>query len=460
MAIGTPIIGNTGFVAVGETMTLSNKTDGGTWSSSDDTIATVSNVGIVTGVSGGSVTITYSYTADKIDYTSTTPITIVALAYTNGFDISRILPTLIGRKGWKQPTQSDFPFILNSVNTSCLSGRPYNQDHKAATAYQLWQVQENASIDSDGFNQYLTDLQVGVVMSSLNSVFRRPSIIEEPKILFEKQFRTQYRPIQNAHKFCGWQLKPSNGDYTSKIESISFTATAPCTVTIYIYNDLRLDPLWQQDIDVIKEYDQTIINIENLYLSRLDDQHKGGIFYYGYYQDQLAEQGVEAVDVYLTWWEEPNMFAYQAFEANMDETFGFVRNSYYSNWRTYGLGVEVSTWWNYTNTIIRNAHEFDNLIGLFMIQKAIEETMQTTRANAQQLLTQDQMAMLYDTLEGRAGRFKTSNTAVDFATGIRNRIELEVKRVQKTFFPDDEMIFTIPPTYETQYALPSLGHIM
>eukprot|EP01035_Chromulina_nebulosa_P021038 gene21038-27264_t len=51
-------------VCVGSTTTLANATTGGTWSSSNAAIATVgSSSGIVTGVSGGTVTITYAGTA-------------------------------------------------------------------------------------------------------------------------------------------------------------------------------------------------------------------------------------------------------------------------------------------------------------------------------------------------------------------------------------------------------------
>ncbi len=49
-------------VCAGSTITLSNVTTGGTWSSSDGAIATVGSTGIVTGVSTGTVLISYSVT--------------------------------------------------------------------------------------------------------------------------------------------------------------------------------------------------------------------------------------------------------------------------------------------------------------------------------------------------------------------------------------------------------------
>lgn len=54
-----PIIGSTS-TCVGWVATLSNATPGGTWSSSNPSVATVSASGSVTGMSIGSCTITYS----------------------------------------------------------------------------------------------------------------------------------------------------------------------------------------------------------------------------------------------------------------------------------------------------------------------------------------------------------------------------------------------------------------
>ncbi|NDC43363.1 MAG: hypothetical protein EBZ77_17740, partial [Chitinophagia bacterium] len=54
-----PITGPTA-VCAGSTVTLSSGTTGGTWSSSNTSIATISSTGVVTGLSGGNVIITYN----------------------------------------------------------------------------------------------------------------------------------------------------------------------------------------------------------------------------------------------------------------------------------------------------------------------------------------------------------------------------------------------------------------
>ncbi len=62
---------NTGF-----TTTLSNSVTGGTWSSSDATIATISSTGVVTGVAAGTAVITYTVTGCSGPAYTTTVVTV------------------------------------------------------------------------------------------------------------------------------------------------------------------------------------------------------------------------------------------------------------------------------------------------------------------------------------------------------------------------------------------------
>jgi hypothetical protein len=67
-------------VCVGAFITLNNSVTGGTWTSSDATKASISSVGVVTGVSAGTITTTYSVTnANGCTTTVTTPIVVNAV---------------------------------------------------------------------------------------------------------------------------------------------------------------------------------------------------------------------------------------------------------------------------------------------------------------------------------------------------------------------------------------------
>ena len=76
-ALPTVTITGVNTICAGATTTVS-PTTGGTWASSNTSIATVTNAGVVTGVSGGTVTFTFTKTSTGCTSLPTSPITIVA----------------------------------------------------------------------------------------------------------------------------------------------------------------------------------------------------------------------------------------------------------------------------------------------------------------------------------------------------------------------------------------------
>jgi len=83
-----PNISGQSFVSVDFKTTLTSDVSGGTWSSSDTSIATVSSLGVVSGVSLGDVVISYTVGSDVGTFSmSVNPVRI-----SNGFNLDRILP--------------------------------------------------------------------------------------------------------------------------------------------------------------------------------------------------------------------------------------------------------------------------------------------------------------------------------------------------------------------------------
>jgi hypothetical protein len=371
------------------------------------------------------------------------------MAISNGFDEALVIPALTKRKGWKQPTIASFTRVLAGDVITNLSGLPYNRDHAACSPVLLWKAQEDPAITSANFNAYLLDLQASVIMDSLNGIFMLPQIIESPTPIFSKNFRTAYKPIPNTHKFCGWQIDVAEGDYAVKIDSVGLLMSGPCTVTLYLYNDLLKDHIWTKDIIVTAGQNQQITDIDDLILHYSDDTHKTGTFFLGYYQDQLDAQDVTSFDVYLDSFSGYNMLGYQCFEADSNyDAKTFVRSQYQSNYRTFGLNLEISTYNDFTNTIVRNASQFDRLLGMTMSGKCIGEVMNSSRINKDSVLSQEQLQVLYRQLEGSV---QNPNTRSEFAvnipyrTGLKNAIERERWRMTQTFLPDAKIFVGIPP---------------
>ena len=75
----TPPITGAGSVCVNQSITLSNINSGGTWTSSDNTIATVNSSGNVTGITSGNIVITYSFTNSCGISSQTQPVAVIAV---------------------------------------------------------------------------------------------------------------------------------------------------------------------------------------------------------------------------------------------------------------------------------------------------------------------------------------------------------------------------------------------
>lgn len=79
-------ITNTGDVCIGSTRQFVNATTGGTWASSNPTVATISNTGLVTGLSAGSTVISYKTAANNNGCATSTSYTLTVNATPQGFN--------------------------------------------------------------------------------------------------------------------------------------------------------------------------------------------------------------------------------------------------------------------------------------------------------------------------------------------------------------------------------------
>ena len=368
------------------------------------------------------------------------------MSISNGFDIARVVPALTARVGWQQPTNADFDITLDATNLQCLSQRYFNFEHPSCSAVRILEVQENPTISGTDFNSYLTYLKKEVAMNALASVFVEDALIEKSTMMWEKQFRTGYITIPNAHKFCGLQLKMATGDYGVKIESLALQFSAPCTVTIYLYNDLRKDALWSHEFTITKGNDQQIFNLNDpdyteIILNRLAANNKGGVFWIGYYQDEIEAQGVTAADNYLNWWASICLLGYQSFEAVADyANHTFVRTQYTSNYRTYGVNLQVSGYKDYTNQICGQPQMFDNLQRMMMAYKCITDAINSNRLNADQRNNYESYLSVYNQME-TAPKWASSEKKIGLAT----RIENEIQRLQDTFIDNSPVMSGLPP---------------
>lgn len=349
------------------------------------------------------------------------------MGYTNGFNTDKVIDALVGRLGWKQPTKQGSP-VLNSTNTQSNSGRYFNDGsfHPLATIENLKATIEDSEIADDSFNNYIEDLQNSIVMQCLTAVFNKPELIEQTR-LFERSMNND-QLISNNGKFVGVRFKLSKENVALQVNSIAFYFNEAVTFTLRLYHETKKEPVWSQEVTTIAN-DQTIIIPETELILSSNDFYKSGYFYLGYYQDDLGTA--------KAWYEQYEKEESYAFEYGFfgcePEGDSFNKTNVSTGSYNFGLNAEVTTFRDHTEKIIRNAHLFDNAQGLQMAYHICKQILYAIRSNVNERILKEQVekfGLMYE-LDG-----KVPLSDVPKSTGLQDKINQELNRINKTFFSE------------------------
>jgi hypothetical protein len=345
--------------------------------------------------------------------------------YTNGFDITAVLSSLTKRLGWRQPTQAGSP-VINSYNLTSKSGRYFQSFHSLVTINKLKEIIEDKDADDSQFNDYLTNLQTDAIMRCLNEVFREPELLEQ-KLMYTR-FATMDQPVSNSGQFVGWIINVANEfSVSTQINTATLYFDSDCSFNLYLFMDGIKAPL--QVIPVsCTAYARTVIEFESLVLNYKIGQK----YYFGYFQSELGS--ARAVREQVETWATTRCFEAFTFTAPATDS----NTDFNHNYRQYGmlpLGVnlEIISFRDHTQKILRKANLFDEAVGLTVAAMVIEEIVMTTRTNSVQGQTGEQASKLFTDLNQA---YATDN--LPLMPGIKSRIAGELKRLRQTFFPDPQ----------------------
>lgn len=350
--------------------------------------------------------------------------------YTNGFDIDLVLPALQQRLGWKQPTVAGSP-IVSDGNLKSISGRNFGQSfHAMCTINNLKSNQEDPAISDDDFNQYLSDLQNDMIMRSLNEVFRSHELIEQ--VLLYTRFGYNDIPIVNSGQFVGYVINIANDKgISTQINFLTLYFTQSGSFPIYLYEDGVKEPIEVFNVSV-DAWERTIWELD-----ASDGDHpqivlkfvRGRRYYLGYYQNDLGEsQGIrEQIDDWAT------CLCFEAYplSAPLDGAgFGFNHNYRQFPFLPGGINMEMISFRDHTEKIIRKANLFDEMQGLQMAAFTLELVNHSMRTNRDQRQSEQQSNQTFLELNQS---FATKEMPV--TPGLRSRIDREMAKLKQTFFP-------------------------
>ena len=170
---------------------------------------------------------------------------------------------------------------------------------------------------------------------------------------------------------------------------------------------------------------QTVVRLD--WILKYIDDNKGGLFYIGYFQNDLGS--VLAVDEQLNMWADSKCFGAWPFQSPQIGSLDFNRINPSVVFRTYGMNLEVSSYRDYTEVIVMNAHLFDEARGLMMAIYILEIIKNSSRTNRDNLLANEMFKLEYDLDLA----FPTKEAP--FMAGLKAQLKREFQRINDNFFP-------------------------
>lgn len=357
------------------------------------------------------------------------------MAVSQGFDITRVLQVLKPRLGWRNPTIEGFTGKLDNASKESTSGRYFDEFHAVVSAANVWWLQPDPKISDANFNAKLAEMEEAAILAALGGVFNAAQPVDSSSMLWERIENSAFDARGNQGHFVGWRLRIAAG-YTGQIHSLSLFFNAAATFNVYLYADLKKAPLKTQSVTTIAE-DQVIVPLTDWTITAQSTTGNGTLFYLGYFENDTA--GAKPMEF---------TFCQSCFKAIGAEAVScdvvapgvFSREMVSYSYETYGLNLELSTYRDLTSKVVASAHVFDELVGLHMAARVIEDAVYSVRSDQIQRILGGNLPTLLADLN----RAITTDEQ-PWVIGIRARIRKETARIQAHFQEKNNSITVTVP---------------
>lgn len=339
---------------------------------------------------------------------------------TNGINIEDVTKALFGRLGWASPfgdtTIGDNPTI-DVPNLESKSGRYFQSFHPLCTPFNIKQCYfEN--LDDVQFNLLLEQIQKDAIVRCITSVFTDIELIQQVR-LFDRYSGNDQKQTNNG-SFIGYEINISK-DYglSTQINGVFIHLDKESTFNMYLFKDGQSEPI--KTIPVTSKEDKEIyVPFEDVILSYSD----GYRYFIGYFQNDIGD--AEAYIEQISNCSKTLCFSADPIIAKADGVTFDKKNIGYTS-LPYGINLDLSTFRDYTSTVINNASKFDEAIGLTVCVAALEIMLNSTNSNATERITKDLTKSIFSDLN------QMPVEGVPVVPGLKSRLNGEFKKLRLNF---------------------------
>jgi len=299
------------------------------------------------------------------------------------FNANLVIPEFENLIGWKQHSSTS-EFQIEESLTETQSGEYYQQKH---SALRLDIIRASLS-DNIELSDYLKEKIQFASTEMLNDLLTIRQISGYGKTLLDdavllNKMGWANDKITNESRFVGFEIKV-NGSIGLKalIKQIGLQFSGEESFTLYLFHSNVAEPI--SEIDVTTDSGgQWTWNDAFLDLYTFSEKYKGGVFYLGYYQDDITTNAINNTDFdfdkgaclpctggpgYQTWKSITNYYTvYPFYVPAGDYTVGQMFDLEHINYVpkvTYGLNLSLGVYCDLTRFFITNKMVFKNLLAL------------------------------------------------------------------------------------------------
>lgn len=338
------------------------------------------------------------------------------MAYSNGYNNTKVLPALFGRLAWSDAT-------LNAANTTSKSGRKFDDGsfHSLVTASNV----KATSPDQADWNIFFTQKQNAVISKCLNAVFNENEFLEQ-SVLYNR-LSEQETSVTNSGKAVGYRFKIARSfDHAVQINSLELYFDSAQTFNVYLFKQGSNTPVKTKSVTTVAN-EKTTVDLADWILSYRESQ----VYYIVYFQNDLA--ATRAIQE-QAWFNRANHFSVDSFLTATTVNV-FDRVSLPITRAPHGLNMQVSVFRDFTQNILNQPHLFDELLGLVLAYQVLEDVVYSVRSNGTERILKDQIEKVGLVLDLNGVAPISDSPQV---IGLKQRIDREMKRVKNSFYPKNK----------------------
>jgi hypothetical protein len=353
------------------------------------------------------------------------------------FDLTKITTALTGLVGWDDSTNPSYA-IVTAANKLSSSGRKYTDNPLVKIEY-LKDTQDYQAISDANFNTFLTGINNKAITTVVDSVMKEPDFIDRQLLYQYTNNKKNTETLING--FVGYRIKQClEKNICIEISRCILEFEGTGTIKLLLFNTAKKTALYTKEVTITSSLQEVELNWK---MDNTSAFYKGD-YYFGYLTKDVSIQpikrnyenaNIKSVITYLDIWniQAPNIETEELWDLEINE----------GSSDCFGLNMDISVYYDYTDSIIRNKNIFAKAIQLQGQILCLSQYLATLRSNINERLSKEMINKIVIEIEGADIEDGLKKV------GLRRELAGEVNRLQKEVMRLYEGFYSVGITVET-----------